>query len=149
MHYLTEKEERRFVADRREKPTTLGIYTLRGGRRRTVRRKTDKRKYICLDVYSTQLWITLLSLMILSLIDAYLTLFLIENDLVVEANPIMAFYAGYGNVSFVMMKTAITSASLFIFCLCHGFTSAKIFLLLSIVIYFFIIMYELNIVYKV
>jgi len=113
-----------------------------------VRRKSDRRRHMYVDVYGTRLWITLLLLMVLSLTDGYLTLLLIDNGLVYEANPIMAAYADFGSLSFIAMKTLMTTASILLLCLFHSFPAARISLFLSIVMYTLVIAFELQILYR-
>jgi len=144
-----EKTDIRIVPDRRKRPTPfICRFTFSGGRRKTVRRESDKKKHILVDSYSTYLLITILFLLILNLFDSYFTLTLISGDIAVEANPIMALYLEFDDVSFVALKFLITAVSLFGFCLCRNFSISKVFLAAAIVIYLFIVLYELNIVYK-
>lgn len=149
MHNSAENIDGRIISDRRNRPTPIiSRHTFIGGKRNTVRRKADKKKHIFVDLYSTQLFITLLTLLILNLGDCYFTLKLIKENIIVEANPIMAFYLGHGDASFVMSKFLIFTVSLFIFCLCKNFYITKVSLASSIIIYLLNIVYELNIMYK-
>ncbi|MEW6214764.1 MAG: DUF5658 family protein [Nitrospirota bacterium] len=149
MYSLAEKTDRRIVSDRRKRSTPfISRHTFIGGRRKTVRRKADKKKYIFVDLYSTYLLIILLFLIVLNLCDGYFTLILIKENTVIEANPVMAFYLEYGNVSFVMLKFLINIVSLFIFCLCKNFSIARVSLVFAIIIYLSIVIYELNIIYE-
>jgi hypothetical protein len=149
MPNLTDKTDRRIAHDRREKPTDLmSKCALIGGRRRNARRKEDRIKYMVVDFYSSRLWITLLSIMVLTLVDAYLTILLIDMGIVKEVNPIMAFYLSYGPRSFVAMKVVFTAVPLFFFCLCKDFSITKISVASSIMIYLSIVIYELAIIYR-
>ncbi len=149
MHNLTYKTDRRVAHDRREKTAQfVSRYALIDGRRRSARRKDDWRKYMVADLYSSRLWITLLSIMVLTLVDAYLTILLIDMGIVKEINPIMAFYLRYGPRSFVVMKVLFTAIPLFFFCLCKDLAVTKISIASSIMIYLSIVIYELAILYK-
>jgi len=144
----SEIKERRSAPDRRNCPTPFASrHTFRGGQRRTVRRGTDRKKHLFVDLYSTKLWIALLTVTLLSLIDAYLTLTLIEMKIVAEANPVMAFYLGYGDNHFIVVKFLVTSVALFFLCLTQDFVVSKIALAIAIVFYLCVIIYEVQILY--
>jgi hypothetical protein len=149
MHVPEENSEQRLSSDRRRCPTPLiSTYSFRGGQRRAVRRELDRGKHILVDSYSPRLFITLLSLLILSLSDAYLTCILIKEYGYTEVNPVMAFYLESGEMLFIIEKFLFTSLSIFIFCLFNNFTITKISLASSITIYLIVIVYELNIMFK-
>ena len=149
MHNRIERTDRRTALDRRGKPADLcSTYMLTGGRRRLSRRRGDKRKHLIVDSYSSWLWVKLLSIYTLSLIDAYLTVFLIDLGVAEEINPVMAFYLGYGPRSFVVMKVLFTAVPLFLLCLSKDFSLTKITLRSSIMIYLSIVIYEISILLK-
>jgi hypothetical protein len=130
--------------DRREKRTPLiSKYTFWGGQRKKARRKTDKRRHLFVDCYSLHLLSILLILLLFNYIDSYLTLALIQQKVAVEGNPIMAFHMEHGILPFVANKGFITSISLAILCIFKNFYIAKIGLAFSVLIYFFIVLYEL------
>ena len=142
-------KDRRLTPDRRKQPTScISRHTFISGQRRTVRREVDKKKNIFVDLYSPQLLITLLFLLILSLLDAYCTLTLIREHGIEEANPVMAFYLECGDISFIMGKFLFTTVSIFIFCRYNNFSVTKVSLASSIMIYLAVVLYELNIMYK-
>ena len=144
----TEKTNRR-IHDRRKQPALfISKHVFIGGQRNTTRRKADKKQYIFVDRYSPQLLVPLLFLLILSILDAYLTLILIKYHGMTEVNPIMASCLACGEISFVVQKFLITIISIFIFCLCSNFLIAKLSLASSIIIYLVVISYELNVIYK-
>jgi hypothetical protein len=147
MSNFGEKTERRIVADRRLRPTSfMSRYPYSFGRRKGVRREADRKKYIFVDVYSTQLWVALMCLMILSLADTYLTLKVISMGIAVEANPIMAFYLSFGDESFVAMKFFLTAGPLIFFCVCKDSFIAKFSLVSIIMIYVSVVIYEFTII---
>ena len=144
-----EKADKRTALDRRARPADLcSPYMITGGRRRISRRRGDKRKHLIVDSYSSWLWVKLLSIYTLSLIDAYLTVFLIDLGVAEEINPVMAFYLGYGPRSFVVMKLLFTAVPLFLLCLSKDFSLTKITLRSSIMIYLSIVIYEVSILLK-
>ncbi len=138
--------KRRTIDDRRKRSTPcLSKYTISGGRRRTVRRKEDKRKHIFVDHYGPRLFVTLLLLLSLSMLDAYFTLALVKENVVAEANPIMATYLEHGDMTFLLEKFLFTSAAVLIFCVFNHFCLTRISLALAIIIYLGVVIYEVSI----
>ena len=132
-----------YQPDRREKSTPLiSKYTFWRGQRKKARRKADKRRHLFVDYYSLHLLLVLLALLLFNYIDSYLTLTLIQHDVVVEGNTIMAFHMEHGISSFIFNKGFITSVSLAILCILNNFHIAKIGLVFFVSIYFFIVLYE-------
>lgn len=80
---------------------------LKTGRRRQVRRAADRRKLHMLDYYPPKLFVVLVVVLLLSIIDALLTLWLIGNG-AVEINPVMAYYLKLGPNIFMATKYLIT-----------------------------------------
>jgi hypothetical protein len=149
MQKILEESERRHLSDRRKSPTPfISRYTFIGGRRKTIRRCSDRKKYIFVDIYSPQLLLMLLLLLILNISDCYLTLILITENVAVEVNPIMSFYLKLGNISFLSAKLFFTIVPLFTFCICKNFSITKASLITAIIIYLSLIMYELNLIFK-
>src|SRR5512139_3810861 len=110
-------KDRRIIGDRR-KLSTAFLYrqSIYSGRRETIRREVDKKKYILVDNYSPRLFIILLVLLLLSITDAYLTLSLVKVSNATELNPIMALYLEHGTFTFFLEKFLFTSVAVFIFC---------------------------------
>lgn len=129
--------------DRRHRPTPLfSRYTMWGGRRKTVRRTHEKRSHLFVDLYSARLLFLVATIIILSCIDAYLTLLLIEKGKVVEANPIMATLLSYGIFHFVFVKYVITAVALLMLCLLKNARITRISLPLALKLYICVIIYE-------
>ena len=80
---------------------------LKTGQRRYVRRQADRRRLHMLDYYPPKLFIVLVVVLLLSITDALLTLWLIENG-AMEINPVMAYYLKLGPNIFMAMKYMIT-----------------------------------------
>lgn len=139
-----ELTERRSGYDRRSKPTPIvSAFSFRNGKRRHVRRASDRSIHVFVDRYSPWIFASCLALLVLSLTDAYCTLVLVDSKRCVEANPIMAFYLNLGDRTFITMKVFFTAVGICVFFLCKNYTTASIALLSSIVLYVLIIMYEL------
>ncbi|MGD0886244.1 MAG: DUF5658 family protein [Thermodesulfovibrionales bacterium] len=147
MHESAE-EKKRTGPDRRRQPTpVLSKYTCAGGRRRIIRRREDRRQHIFIDVYSSRLFITLLFLLLLTVADSYFTIALTEKNIVVEANPIMAFYLEHSTTIFFAVKFLIAAVAVLIFCLCKNSPITKVSVAFAIIIYLTVTLYELNIMY--
>jgi hypothetical protein len=142
-------EDKADRTDRRVKPTPfLSRYTLTGGRRKGVRRNDDMRKHIFVDLYDTRLFIAIFVLLILNVLDGFLTLLLVRENIIVEANPVMAFCLDYGHVPFFWVKYLLMAVSLLIFCIFRGFRLSRISLVCSIMLYASVLIYQLRIVYE-
>jgi hypothetical protein len=102
--------ERRSGGDRRAKRFGDFRWFLKTGRRRQVRRQSDRTKLCPLDYYSPKLFYMLVAVLLLSIVDALLTLWLIDNG-AVEANPVMAYYLNLGPGTFMAAKYFITAAA--------------------------------------
>jgi hypothetical protein len=134
----------RDVPDRRRRPTpALSRYTLWGGRRKTIRRTPEKRTHIFVDLYSTRLFFLIVTIISLSCMDAYLTLLLIENGKVAEANPVMAALLSYGIFPFIFVKFIVTAAALLVLCLFKNARITRISLPLALKVYLIVIAYEI------
>ncbi len=135
---------KRVYPDRRKRPTyLLSKYTLIWGRRRGVRRRTEKKKHIFVDLYSPLLLIVILSILLFSCADIFFTLELMKKGVITEANPSMAFHLENGTLSFIFNKFLITAVSLIILCLFKNNYIARFGLSFSIVVYMAIVTYQL------
>jgi len=129
--------------DRRKTPTPIiSRYSLSGGQRRTIRRDYDKGTHLFVDLYSTRLFIAVLVLLLLSCFDAYMTLTLIDQGRVYEANPLMAYFLDHGIFHFTVAKLILTITSICILCLFKNVKLTRIGLPFAINIYLLIIAYE-------
>jgi hypothetical protein len=86
------------------------------GRRRSFRRKKDRKTHIYVDVYGHYLLLSLLLIILLSVLDAYFTIFHVERG-AREINPLMDFLLGYGNTSFFIIKYILTALGLMLLCI--------------------------------
>jgi len=135
---------KRVLSDRRKRPNYLmNRYTFIGGRRKTIRREIDKKNLVLLDYYSPRLLIILLSILLLSYVDAYLTLVLVKTNIIVEVNPSMAFHLEQGVMPFILNKFFLTAGSLIILCLFQNNYIAKKGLKFILTVYIAIITYQL------
>ena len=81
------------------------------GRRKEVRRNEDNRKSYFLDHYSLRVFGVIIGIILLSLTDAMLTLYLIRNG-AAEVNPVMEHFLRYGPLPFLAAKYLLTTASI-------------------------------------
>lgn len=118
------EKDRRIVRERRQKPTKpLGRYML-FGRRQSIRRRTDRKTHIYVDLYGHYLLISLLLIILLSVFDAYFTIFHVEKG-AREINPFMNLLIGYGNFHFFIIKYVLTALGLILLCIYKSLPIAK------------------------
>lgn len=111
--HQTPTEEKRSGVDRRRKNQFNIRSLLFGGRRETIRRYEDRQRAFLLDQYHQSLFGVIAIILLLSVVDAILTLFLINHG-AIEVNPIMAFYLDFGPYTFLSVKYGLTSVGLMI-----------------------------------
>lgn len=110
------EKDRRVVRDRRQRPTSPFSTYVFLGRRRSIRRKTDRKTHIYVDLYGHYLLLALLLIILLSVLDAYFTIFHVERG-AREINPLMNFLMGYGNTYFFIIKYILTALGLILLCI--------------------------------
>ena len=111
--------ERRSGMDRRRKSPFNRRSLFWGGRRESGRRYTDRQRPLLADRYQQSLFGVIALILFLSVIDAILTLFLINHG-AIELNPVMAFYLDLGPYTFLWVKYALTCAGLMILLVFHN-----------------------------
>ena len=109
----TANKEQRSNHERRQKH--IPFYTLFSfkGKRSTLRRSKDCKQITLVDQYHPSLLIYTLIVLGLSLLDAALTLALLNKG-AVELNPVMRYYLSLGPRTFVIVKYGLTALSLMI-----------------------------------
>jgi len=128
------EKDRRILGDRRQKPTKPSGRSIFSGRRRSVRRRADRKTYLYVDLYSPHLLLSLLIIILLSVFDAYFTIFHVEDG-AREINPFMSFLIGYGNIYFFTIKYVLTALGLFILCIYKNSIIARILILIVFFLY--------------
>jgi hypothetical protein len=102
--------ERRRGPDRRHTEPLLADWRFAfRGRRRGSRRDGDDGYS---DVYDPRLLLTTVAVLILSTLDAAITLTLLDTGLIREANPFMRVLIEHDVQVFINLKTALTAAGL-------------------------------------
>ena len=120
----TSNLERRSGQDRRKKHIPFLKFSFVSGNREKHRRTADSRRISVFDYYRPTLTITILIVLSLSLLDAALTLMLLEKG-AVELNPVMQYYITLGPGIFVMVKYSLTSLALLIMLVLNAIISAR------------------------
>lgn len=110
------ENDRRALRDRRQRPTSPFSRYVFFGRRRSIRRKSDRKTHIYVDLYGHYLLLALLLIILLSVLDAYFTIFHVERG-AREINPLMDFLMGYGNTYFFVIKYVLTALGLILLCI--------------------------------
>ena len=88
---------------------SLFIYS----RRKKIRRQDDKYKNFYLDQYGSGLFVSIIIILFLSILDALLTLFLIDFG-AAEINPVMAYFLNFGPLTFIIVKYFLTCFSIIV-----------------------------------
>jgi hypothetical protein len=110
---VKDKEDLRVRADRRRRTFPTLRYLLAGGRRRGVRRAQDRERIVVFDRYSPRLFGSIMGILFLSLLDAVLTIYLIEHG-ATELNPVMDYFLKKGPLLFTVAKYALTCVAVVI-----------------------------------
>ena len=120
----TSKLERRSGHDRRTKHIPFFKFLFFGGKRQKLRRIGDGRRITVFDYYQPTLLVAILVVLCLSLLDAALTLILLDKG-AVELNPVMQYYITLGPAVFVLVKYSLTALALVIMLVLHAIISAR------------------------
>ncbi|MFH2001822.1 MAG: DUF5658 family protein [Planctomycetota bacterium] len=99
----------------------------------------DKPGYV--DLYHPALFFVLLSVIILSLADAYLTLDAMTAGFR-ELNPVMNAALGLGKQSFVAIKMLITGLGITLLCMHKTFPRVKLIIFIVVIGYVILIGYH-------
>lgn len=102
--------DRRSCIDRRRKRLSSIKELFKHRRRHHLRRKDDHRKIVLFDRYSNALIRIVIVVLLLSVCDAFFTIFLFSNG-AVELNPIMAYYLNISPLTFLLVKYGLTALS--------------------------------------
>lgn len=123
--------EQRSGRDRRQNHSSFFKLYLPRGKRQALRRNEDSKRISIFDQYHPSLLIYILTVLSLSLLDAALTLTLLNKG-AVELNPIMRYYISHGPVIFVMVKYGLTALPLFIMIVLYTTFSSRFRILSSL-----------------
>ncbi len=116
--------ERRSGKERRQNQIPFFKLILFKGKRCRLRRANDRKQITLLDHYHPSLFIMILVVLSLSLVDAFLTLTLLEKG-AIELNPVMRYYISLGPMVFVVAKYGLTIVPLVIMLILNGIISGR------------------------
>jgi hypothetical protein len=102
---------RRAESDRRQQPTSPWAAFPPAGRRLKMRRAAEHRRPYFTDRFSLGMFIGILALIVASLVDAALTVYILHRG-GSEVNPLMSTLLDHGISAFVIGKYALTVAGL-------------------------------------
>ena len=105
--------EKRLGIDRRTNKISRLKYLLFNGRRVSSRREDDSGRAIIFDRYHPNLFLAITTILVLSILDAVLTLVVIQRG-ATELNPVMAYFLEYGTPTFIVAKYVLTSIGVLI-----------------------------------
>ena len=111
-YYSAYKEKRRGI-DRRTNNKSRLKYLMFNGRRMGSRREDDGGRAIIFDRYHQNLFFAITTILILSILDAVLTLVVIQRG-ATELNPVMAYFLEHGTPTFIVAKYVLTSIGVLI-----------------------------------
>ncbi len=138
---MGEFESRNFE-DRRKLPTPLlSRYTF-FGRRKSIRRKNEQQGGGYVDYYSSGLFFFLVSIIGLNILDALLTMFILETEGSWEVNPIVRSVIHIYGGNFWVWKFGIVSFSLILLCLHSKFKRVKTIIVSVSFIYLSVVLYQ-------
>ena len=106
-------KEKRLGIDRRTNNKSRLKYLLFNGRRVSSRREDDGGRAIIFDRYHQNLFLAITAILILSILDAVLTLIVIQRG-ATELNPVMAYFLEHGTPTFIVAKYVLTSIGVLI-----------------------------------
>lgn len=138
--------DRRSTLERRS-PTLKGFLIGCIKCRRRSRRRADCKAHFPADWYDTKLFVMALSLLLLSITDAAMTMTLLNNG-AVEINPFMNFLLNQSTNTFIYTKLALTAICILVLVAYYHsklFNSVSVDMLLtfSLTIYSALVIYEL------
>jgi hypothetical protein len=109
----TEYAEKRSGKERRAHQFPKWRYLLFSGKRAKARRKEDRHRTFYFDRYSSNLFAAIVAILMLSVLDALLTLYLIDSGST-ELNPVMSYFIEYGPFVFMGAKYFLTCTGVII-----------------------------------
>ena len=130
-------------SDRRQQPTPrFTRYTFYGGRRRTIRRESEREgSYV--DVHGPRLWLMVLWVAFMNFGDSFFTLVHLQSG-GIELNPVAKALLGTGREGFVFSKSVLIGLALCVLVIHKNFYLARIGLYASVGTYTLLVLYHLS-----
>jgi len=111
--------------DRRRQAGINFRLLLGNGKRRKIRRREDRNRYFFVDQYNPKFFLFISTILTLSIVDAFLTLFLINHG-AYETSPLMAYCLKVDPSAFLAVKYALTSIGVLILLMFRNIILRKI-----------------------
>jgi hypothetical protein len=118
----------------------LGI----GGRRKYARRKEDNKNYYVDYYHAPIIFFMVLAIILMNILDAYFTLFLLDQGNIIELNPLMAALIKKGSLYFFNVKYLLTSLSLLFLVIHKNFTFCRAMKPTYVIFFIFSVFLSLN-----
>ena len=144
--------DRRSGFDRRQKQLQLLSKYWLTGKRTAIRREGDRQKYQSIDRYSAKTLAVILLIVMLSVIDAILTLDLISRG-AAELNPVMDYYLAHSPLAFFWVKYCLTWAAIMIILLHKNIylfntkIQAKVFFIVFLVPFLLVVQWQIYLIF--
>ena len=136
-----QEADKRIRNERRKQPTpALSRYTFLGQRKR-FRRKIEQQKGGYVDRYSSRLFFFLVLIISLNILDAFLTMIIIELN-GVELNPVVLSVMHLYGDQFWIWKFAIVSFCSILLCLHIRFGRVKVAVASISFVYLVVVLYQ-------
>jgi hypothetical protein len=143
-----DRQERRERSERRKTPTTIWNSLSGSGSRRGLRRDDESAAAHFVDLFPAHLLALIVALLILSIVDAVITLELIDSGCD-EINPLMACLLERGPMAFLVGKFLLTATGLPLLVVFKNFSLFGSRLRVGHLIPVFVILYVLLLSYQV
>lgn len=147
-------KEKRLGIDRRTNNKSRLKYLLFNGRRERSRRDEDRGKAFIFDRYNQKLFLAITVILVLSILDAALTLVVIQRG-ATELNPVMAYFLEHGTPTFIVAKYVLTSIGVLILLIFKNVFLTKIKIYTHslfpcvILVFISVIVWELFLIFRV
>ena len=140
--------DRRSGRDRRNRnvPSFRDLLVYR--RRRRLRREEDRRKFVLLDHYGASIGVAITAVLVLSVVDAFLTLFLLSHG-AVEMNPVMAYFLNINEHAFLWVKYGLTVMAVVIVLVLNYTFMRKLRLHVRQLINYFVLIFAMIVVWEI
>jgi hypothetical protein len=129
--------------DRRRRATPrFSRYSFLGGRRRSIRRGSE-REGSFVDVYSTRLLAMVMWVALMNVADSFFTLIHLQHG-ASEVNPIAGVLLLFGRSSFVFWKSSLIALALLVLCVHKNFHVARYGLWAATLCYTLLLAYHIS-----
>lgn len=139
--------DRRSGKDRRRRATGPISRFMLSGRRRLVRRRDERKIHPYVDRYEPGLLLSVLVILLLSILDVYLTMFHLDRG-AWEVNPFMKVLLGYGDFTFFAIKYGLTTLGLLILCVLKNLSIVRVVLRGILAFYVIVLAYHVALILR-